>query len=237
MNKIADNIPVEILKKDYLFLKSAYKVAELHNVSATAVKRILKNAGVLRTQKLAALERDNSKSGKYDRTEEIKNKISKTKKEQYTSGEVKAPNKGKVFSEETRKKIGLKTKERVGQRNPNYKHGKYVRRPRDYKIHEFTKVRNFVFNRDGYKCVLTGKTGNLHAHHLIPYWVKPEAFLDSDNLITVSTEVHFNLCHKNDWTKFNVDIIPDSLIVKYSLNRERLNELASFKYKKDDAKV
>ena len=136
----------------------------------------------------------------------------------------------KTHGSETRDKLSEHAKQRTEKRKPNYKNGKYLRRPRDFKIAEFTRIRNSVFNRDKYTCQITGQVrGHLHAHHLIPYWVCPEAFLDIDNIITVSTKAHFEICHKGDWTLFDVTLISDELLQKYSFQRERLNELAGFK--------
>lgn len=144
---------------------------------------------------------------------------------------------GKKQTEANKKKHSEYMSQKVGKLNPNYKHGKNLRRPRDYKNAEFKPLRNFVYNRDKHTCVLTGqKGGHLHAHHLIPYWVCPEAFLDADNLITVSSKAHFEICHKNDWANFNADLISDKLLQKYSIDRERLNELAGL-YNKSEAIV
>jgi hypothetical protein len=143
----------------------------------------------------------------------------------------------KKHNEENKKKHSEYMKSKLGKLNPNYKHGKYIRRPRDFKIAEFKPIRNFVFNRDNYTCQLTGQRGgHLHAHHLLPYWVCPEAFFDAENIITVSTEAHFKICHNGDWAKFNADLISDKLLHKYSINRERLNELAGL-YNKSEAIV
>jgi hypothetical protein len=222
----ADLIEIKELVAKYEELKSSYKVAEFFSVSATAVKRILKREGVLRTQKTAALERDNSFAGKYERTESHKKTLSEFAKKR--TGENNHFF-NKTHSDLTKTILSEKAKSRLSDLNPNYKNGKYLRRPRDFKIAQFSKIRNFVFNRDKFTCKLTGQVGgHLHAHHLIPYWVCPEAFLDVDNLITVSTEAHFKVCHKESWGSFNVELIPDELIIKYSLDRERLNELASF---------
>lgn len=141
---------------------------------------------------------------------------------------------GQKHSDFNKQRQSTFMKSRLGVLNPNYKNGKYIRRPRDFKNAEFTKVRNRVFNRDNYTCQITGiKGGHLHAHHLIPYWVCPEAFYDMENIITVTTEVHISICHKGDWAKFNPDLVSDKLLHKYSLNRERLNELADFHNKSD----
>lgn len=145
---------------------------------------------------------------------------------------------GKTHKESTKKKHSEFMSTRLGELNPNYKNGRYLRRPRDFKIAEFKPIRNDVFNRDNYTCVISGaKGGNLHAHHLIPYWVCAEAFFDKENIITVSTEVHFSICHKGDWARFNADLVSDKLLHKYSLDRERLNDLADFHNKKSDAIV
>lgn len=141
---------------------------------------------------------------------------------------------GKKHSEENRNKHSEYMKTRLGKLNPNYRHGNYKRRPRDFKIAEFRPIRNFVFNRDKHTCQLTGaKGGHLHAHHLIPHWVCEAAYFDPENLITVSTEAHLKLCHNNNWWSFNVSLIPDKLLEKYNLDRERLNELANLYNKLD----
>lgn len=141
---------------------------------------------------------------------------------------------GKKHTEKNKLKQSEYMKNKLGKLNPNYKHGRYLRRPRDFKIAEFKPVKNFVFNRDNYTCVISGKKGgHLHAHHLIPYWVCEEAFFDTDNIITVSTEVHLKVCHKGDWAKFNAELISDKLLQKYSISRERLNELADLHNKSE----
>lgn len=226
MKKAEVNIATEILIQDYQELKSSYKVAKKHNISATAVKRILKDARVIRTQSEAAKEKDISHL-KYVRTNEHKENLSELGK--LKTGD-KNPFFGKKHTEETKIKLSKAAKERTEKRNPNYKDGSYQRRPRDFKIAEFTRLRKFVFNRDDYTCkYCKGMSGHLHAHHKIPYWVLPEAFLDTFNLVTVCTECHFKHAHLSDWTKFDVEIIEDTLLEKYKLDRERLNELTGKK--------
>lgn len=222
----ADDIELQILIKDYEELKSSYKVAKKYNVSATAVKRILKSAGVLRAQNVAARERESSNFS-YKRTEKHLDKLSKLGKKRVGD---KNSFFGKKHTEEVKKKLSEYSKERVGKRNPNYKTGEYQRRPRDFKVAEFTRLRNFIFNRDEYTCKYCTKMGgHLHAHHKIPFWVNKDAFLDPNNLITVCTECHFSKAHKGNWSKFDETLIDDRLIKKYSLDRERLNDLAENK--------
>lgn len=220
------DIDIGLLIKDYLELKSSYKVAKKHDITATTAKRLLKEAGVLRTQSEAAKARETSNFN-YQRTEEHRKHLSKIASERI--GE-KNPFFGKTHLDSTRKKISASAKKRTGQRNPNYKNGSYERRPRDFKISQFTPVRNRVFNRDSHACYYCRQVGgHLHAHHILPYWVIPSGFLDDENLITVCTDCHFSEAHKGNWIKFDVTPITDYLLNKYSLSRERLNELAGIK--------
>lgn len=208
----------------YAELKSSYKVAKKFNLTRHSVKKRLKELGVLRTQSQAATERTENRTV-YKRTEAHKENLSTLAKEK--TGE-KNPFFGKTHSDKVKKKLSDNAKKRTKERNPNYKDGKYVRRPRDYKIAEFAPLRNFVFNRDKftcYYCKIVG--GHLHAHHILPFWICNEAFLDSENLITVCSKCHFEKAHTGDWTKFDLELIHDRLFKKYHIHRERLNELAS----------
>jgi hypothetical protein len=207
MKKIELDVPKEILIRDYLILNSSYKVAKKYNTSATAVKRILKESGVLRTQNEAASIRNNTTLkgivGKYTRTKAHKKALSEF------------------------------AKTRTNKRNPSYKNGKYVNRPKRIKSNEATAFRNFVFNRDKHTCLYCKtKGGHLHAHHILPYWVCPKAFYDTDNAITVCSSCHFKKAHLGNWHKFDYTLINAVLLEKYSLDGERLNELATFEYKK-----
>ena len=141
---------------------------------------------------------------------------------------------GKTHSKEVKKGLSERAKTRTEKRNPNYKHGKYLRRPRDFKIAVMTKLRNFVFNRDNHTCCYCEtRGGHLHAHHIIPYWVKPEAFEDITNLVTVCTDCHFTKAHLGNWHKFDTGLLTEELETKYSIDRERLSGLNVFSNKKD----
>lgn len=209
----------------YSNLKSTYKVAEKYGLTRHQVKRRLKELGKLRSQQEAAIERDNKHCGKYERTPEIKEKYRK-----YAKTRTGAKNSfyGKKHTIETKKTIGKFTQKRIGKLNPNYKHGKYKRKPRDFKIHEFVPLRNFAFNRDKYTChYCKVKGGHLHAHHILPYWVCNSAYLDIENLITVCSKCHFDKAHKGNWMNFDFSLITETLKKRYDLQRERLNELAA----------
>jgi hypothetical protein len=187
----------------YEKLGSAKKLSEFFKIGQNKTRKLLKELGVL---KPIGCKLKEDKKGK------------------------KNPFSGKTHTEETKKHLSRAASLRTKERNPNYKNGKYIRRPRDFKIGEFQPIKNDVFTRDNYTCCICGKKGgHLHAHHLIPYWVKPEAFLDKDNLVTVCTECHFNKAHNGNWQHFNIEIISDELILKYQLDRERLNVLATWK--------
>ena len=196
------NVSKDLIRDTYLELECSKKTAKVLNLGINRTREILKEMGILKPAG-HVLKRD--KSGKNN------------------------PFYGKTHSDKTKKKLSKHAKERTGKRNPNYKDGKYLRRPRDFKISKMTKIRNFVFNRDDYTCLYCNKKGgNLHAHHKIPYWVKPEAFEDSENLCTVCTDCHFEKAHVSNWCRFDVSIISEELMEKYSLDRERLSGLDAF---------
>lgn len=217
------NVTDEELVNLYLELKSTYKISDKLNISRYVIQKRLKFLNVLRTQSAAAKERLNN-NFKYKRTEEHRQKLSELAK---TRTKEKNPFYGKTHSKETKEKASNRMKEKMGELNPNYKNGEYQRRPRDFKIAEFTRLRNFCFNRDEYTCEYCGKIGgHLHGHHKIPYWFNKEAFLDIDNIVTVCTICHFEKAHLKNWAYFDIELIDERLIKRYSLDRERLNDLA-----------
>jgi hypothetical protein len=226
------NISDDIITSEYETLKSSYKVAIKLNISRNRVIRVLKRLGVLRTQSQAAKDRD-FKIPVYTRTRDHRLNLSNLAKKR--TGE-KNPFFGKSHSQESKNKIGNHTKLRVGKRNPNYKEGKYFRRPRDFKYHKLKPLKNLVFNRDKHTCFYCKKIGgHLHAHHIIPYWVVNESFLDVDNMITACSDCHFSKAHLGNWSNFDTNLVTTLLMNRYNLQRERLNELTEFF--NSDAKV
>lgn len=223
MKKIEVNATDQEILRLYEELKSSYKVAKKLQISATAIKRILRNLGVLRTQSSAAKDRGVDLL-QYERTTSHRQALSERAKARV--GE-KNPFFGKSHTENVKRKLSESATKRTKTRNPNFKDGKYQRRPRDFKQAEFTRLRNFIFNKDEYTCFYCNHMGgHLHAHHRIPYWVCSEAYLDIENLITVCSKCHLTKAHKGSWCRFDVDLVTNSLLKKYTLNRERLNELA-----------
>lgn len=196
----------EFVISEYKKTKSTKYIAKILNVNYNTVARFLKSKNLLLDRSELAKLRTGDKNPFY----------------------------GKTHSREAKEIISGYAKKRTKERNPNYRHGNYKRRTKDFMIVETQELRKLVFERDNYTCRISGKRGGgvLNAHHLIPYWVEPKAYLDIDNLITVTEDIHKYVCHNGDYARFNVDIIPDSLIEKYKLCRERLNELADFKNKK-----
>jgi hypothetical protein len=218
MNTISD---AELLDA-YTMLKSTYKVAEKFKLTRYFVKERLKKLGVLRNQSQAAKERKTSNFN-YKRTQSHRKFLSDFAK---TRTGLKNPFYNKKHNLDTKKKLSELARSRFGKLNPNYKNKNYKKRPRDYKLSEFSSIRKQAFQRDDFKCKICEQKGKyLHPHHLIPFWICEDAFLDIDNIITVCKICHFEKAHLGNWQKINIDLINGDLLRKYSLHRERLNEL------------
>lgn len=52
-------------------------------------------------------------------------------------------------------------------------------------------IRKKVYARDGYRCVLCGKKGKLHAHHIVPVKISKDNSLS--NLVSVCNKCHRKL--------------------------------------------
>lgn len=200
MKKIVLEISNEQLIKDYQELKSSYKIANKYKTSTTAVKRILKELGILRNQSLAAHERNlaNPKIGRYKRTTWHKQNLSEH------------------------------AKKRKRSQNSNFKHGKYSGLDRKLDGSKWRELKKEALKRDKFNCFFCKINKNLIAHHLIPVYVCKEARHDLENLVIVCRKCHFEHAHKKDWHDINQDMISDNLLHKYDLDRERLSEKISF---------
>ena len=53
---------------------------------------------------------------------------------------------------------------------------------------DWDDIRKIVYSRDGHRCVLCGKKGRLHAHHIVPVRVSHDNSLN--NLVTVCEKCH-----------------------------------------------
>lgn len=60
-----------------------------------------------------------------------------------------------------------------------------------YYTEDWDTIRKKVYRRDGYKCVLCGKKGKLHAHHIIPVRISRDNSLS--NLVSVCNKCHRKL--------------------------------------------
>lgn len=216
-----------MLKQDnviekYKELQSLRKTAKFFKTSVNKISKLLKGTGVV-NEAPAQCFSNRGESWKKQLSESSKSRTGKNN-----------PFYGKKHDEFTKKRLSEHAKKRTEDRNPNYKHGNYKRRTKDHLISEFSSFKNDCFKRDDYTCKICNKRGGLtlNAHHKIPYWVCQDAYFDLDNLITCCKACHKDIAHKGDYARFNVDLIEESLMTKYNLHRERLNELADFKNKK-----
>ena len=101
-------------------------------------------------------------------------------------------NKGKKWSDEVKEKIRLKSQNRFGEKNPNWRGGEIRKRDlrRNLKI---AKLWNkSCLDRDGHKCLWCGSTHHLQVHHIIPLRdIKDmELFGDINNGITLCSKCH-----------------------------------------------
>lgn len=95
-------------------------------------------------------------------------------------------------SEETKRKIGLKSKGRcAGEKHPNWKGGVSRNYKTGYYSTEYKQWRLGVFERDGYRCQGCGVVGGyLTAHHIKSFAKYPELRLEVDNGVTLCEECH-----------------------------------------------
>jgi hypothetical protein len=47
------------------------------------------------------------------------------------------------------------------------------------------------------------------AHHIIPFYLRPDLELDKNNLVTVCRYCHFTFGHLNDWCSHNPTVLED----------------------------
>ncbi len=80
-----------------------------------------------------------------------------------------------------------------GRKNPNYKTGTESGRTTGDKGRRF---RRYVLRRDGYRCIVCGSGGPLHAHHIDGYASFPLLHGDSSNGVTLCVP-----CHKKAHSK------------------------------------
>ncbi len=76
---------------------------------------------------------------------------------------------------------------------PNIKGKKNTHNVKRRKLYtdNWNTIRKRVYQRDGLKCVLCGKKGKLHAHHVVPLMVSKDNSLS--NLVSVCSKCHRKL--------------------------------------------
>ena len=132
-------------------------------------------------------------------TEEHKKKLSDSMKGR------KAWNKGIPHSEETRKKISIKTKQlqsgncgKKGKNNASWKGGLTAKNLLFRNSQEYKEWREAVFKRDNYTCQRCGKVGGkLEAHHIKSFSKYPKLRLQLRNGKTLCKTP----CHKIEHKK------------------------------------
>jgi 5-methylcytosine-specific restriction endonuclease McrA len=66
-------------------------------------------------------------------------------------------------------------------------------------MNEFRRIHK---EQGTYFCRFSGKTKNLHVHHIIPVSVRPDLADDHSNMILLSQKFHLYVAHGGNWKKF-----------------------------------
>lgn len=85
-----------------------------------------------------------------------------------------------------------------GKNHYNWQGGKTSEAARIRNSEDYKKWRRTVFERDGYRCIFCGSSGNLQADHILPFAHYPELRLDVSNGRTLCVK-----CHKATDTYLN----------------------------------
>ena len=78
--------------------------------------------------------------------------------------------------------------------NTRYRYACESEKEDERNSYAYEKWRNKVIARDGFKCLLCGRTEGLEVHHILPYENNPEKRLDMDNGVTLC-----KFCHSNKY--------------------------------------
>ena len=115
----------------------------------------------------------------------------------------KAWNKGKTWSDEVKKKISLKSQNRVGNKNPNWRGGGIQKRDKRRNLKIVKLWRKSCLERDGFKCLWCQSTDKLEVNHIIPLRdIKDIELLGQlDNGITLCRKCHLKIgYHEHEYT-------------------------------------
>ena len=94
-------------------------------------------------------------------------------------------------------------------------------------------IRKRVYQRDGYRCVMCGKKGKLHAHHIVPVRISKDNSMN--NLVSVCNECHRKLeevgfkilkegGHRSDVRKVELRMIAEAKAKRREEYNKRLKE-------------
>lgn len=76
-------------------------------------------------------------------------------------------------------------------------------------------------------CMACGGIQDLEIHHMVPFHIRPDLELDTENLITLcetpSRNCHYRIGHSFDWKAYNSEVVNDA--------RESLLRIITRKYK------
>ena len=107
------------------------------------------------------------------------------------------------------KELALKAKEgNINQVFKTIKHSllyyQYIR-----PIHDHIK------KRDGYSCVLCGKTTDLHIHHILKKSRYPDYIIEPNNLVVLCQECHILDAHDGNTNKINLKVSAELLSIVF----------------------
>jgi len=94
-------------------------------------------------------------------------------------------------------------------------------------------IRKRVYQRDGYRCVMCGKKGKLHAHHIVPVRISKDNSMN--NLVSVCNKCHRKLeevgfkilqegGHQSDVKKVELRMIAEAKQKRREEYLKKLNE-------------
>ena len=77
-----------------------------------------------------------------------------------------------------------------------------------------------IKKRDGYSCVLCGKTTDLHIHHILKKSKYPEYIVEPNNLIVLCSDCHILDAHNGNTNKINLKVSAELLNVVFQNSKE-----------------
>lgn len=164
-----------------------------------------------RNPQYGKIGKNNPLFGKH-RTEETKNKISKSKL-------------GIPISEEHKDKLRGKRPHLSGKNNPKWDHSKTDEERLQKRAYpEYHNWRLAVYERDNYTCKLCGnnKGGNLNSHHIDSYASNPDKRTLLENGVTLC-----NSCHKNFHHRYGYGNNTKEQFIEFISNYNNSGELIS----------